>query len=95
MRLVYVVITFFLLFMTSAQCQQTAGHVSHSELLQVFGKAIEINPQDADAWYNKGVALYNLGRYEEAIKAYDEAIKLNPQDTDAWYNPNLPDQIGA
>jgi tetratricopeptide (TPR) repeat protein len=38
------------------------------------------------AWYNKGVALYNLGKYDEAIKAYDMAIEINPRDTDAWNN---------
>jgi len=27
----------------------------------------ELDPKDAVAWYNKGDALHNLGRYEEAI----------------------------
>ena len=26
----------------------------------------------AEAWSNKGVALGNLGKYDEAIKCYDE-----------------------
>ena len=49
-------------------------------------KAIEIDPQYSAAWKNKGLALYNLNKYEEAIKAYDKAIEINPQDSAAWYN---------
>ena len=42
-----------------------------------------------DAWYNKGVALNDLGKYDEAIKAYDRAIELNPEDSDAWCNKGV------
>ena len=35
-------------------------------------------PNDAMAWNNKGHALDNQGKYDEAIKAYDEAIRLDP-----------------
>ncbi len=41
---------------------------------------------DSNAWYNKGVALRKLGRYEEALQAIDKALKLKPDDFDAWYN---------
>src|SRR4051794_1115877 len=37
-------------------------------------------------WNGKGLALYNLGRYEEAIKHYDKALELNPNDSRNWYN---------
>ena len=43
----------------------------------------------SDAWNNKGLALDNLGRYEEAIKYYDKAIELDPNNADAWYNKGL------
>ena len=35
---------------------------------------------------NKGNALNNLNKYDEAIKAYDKAIEINPQNSMAWYN---------
>ena len=41
------------------------------------------------AWYNKGIALDDLGRYEEAIKAYDKAIELKPDYQKAWYNKGI------
>jgi tetratricopeptide (TPR) repeat protein len=40
-------------------------------------------------WDNKGNALYEQGKYDEAIKAYDEAIKLDPNDANAWYNKGV------
>jgi tetratricopeptide (TPR) repeat protein len=35
-----------------------------------------INFADSLAWNNKGNALRNLGRYEEAIRAFDVSIEL-------------------
>ncbi len=40
--------------------------------------------QTAEDWNNKGLALYYLGRYDEAIQAYDRAIEITPQFADAW-----------
>jgi tetratricopeptide (TPR) repeat protein len=37
-------------------------------------------------WYNKGVALGELGKYEEAIKCYDRAIEIKSNYEQAWYN---------
>jgi tetratricopeptide (TPR) repeat protein len=35
--------------------------------------------QTAEYWQNKGSALNNLGKYEEALKAFDEAIRLTSE----------------
>ncbi len=56
-----------------------------NESIYYFNKATEIDPQNANAWYNKGFALHYLGKYEEAIAAYDNAIEIDPQYTDALY----------
>ncbi len=37
----------------------------------------------AEDQYNKGLALYNQSKYDDAIQAYDEAIRLDPNDTRA------------
>lgn len=44
--------------------------------LQAFDKAIELSPQDADAWNGKSVTLYHLGRYLEidAQMGKDEGV---------------------
>jgi tetratricopeptide (TPR) repeat protein len=35
-----------------------------------YNKAIELFPRDPDLWNEKGLALNELKRYEEAIKSY-------------------------
>ncbi len=56
-----------------------------TEALNVFNKAIEIEPKDVNAWYNKSVTLSKLDRNEEALKAIDEAIKIIPNITIYWF----------
>jgi len=51
-----------------------------------YDKAIEIKPDDHDAWYNRGKALGDLSRYEEAIASYDKAIEIKADYHYAWYN---------
>ena len=53
-------------------------------------KALEINPQNADAYYNnKGLSLYYSGSYIEAIECYDKALELNSQFACAYNNKGL------
>ncbi len=46
--------------------------------LQAFEKTLELRPDFAEAWHNKGVILTKLGRPGEAHKAFEDAGKLNP-----------------
>ncbi len=41
------------------------------------------------AWNNKGIALKDLGKYEEAIQAYDKAIEIKPDYHLAWNNKGI------
>ncbi|MEW6619491.1 MAG: serine/threonine-protein kinase, partial [bacterium] len=44
-----------------------------------------------EAWElsNKGTALLNLGRSQEAISCYDEALEINPKDAEVWNNKGV------
>ena len=39
--------------------------------------------------YNKGLALGNLGKYQEAIEWYDKALKIDPNYVDALNNKGI------
>ena len=48
-----------------------------------YDRALALNSDDHQAWYNRGVALSNLGRYEEAIASYDRALVIKPDKVEA------------
>lgn len=47
-------------------------------------KAANSSQELSYAWISKGVALYELGRYEEAFSALDNATKADPKNLMAW-----------
>ncbi|WP_135605447.1 tetratricopeptide repeat protein [Methanococcoides sp. NM1] len=58
----------------------------YKESITYFDKALEIDPNHADAWNNKGFALFSLSSYPEALECFDKSIELNPDNADAWFN---------
>ena len=65
-----------------------------------YTKAIELNPDYAMAFYNRGVIKNELKDYERSIQDYNSAIELNPNYSMAYYNrglikDNLGNQSGA
>ncbi|WP_461459117.1 tetratricopeptide repeat protein [Methanothrix sp.] len=48
-----------------------------------------IENESREFWYNKGNALYELGKYDEAIEAYEQAIRLDPNYAAAWNNRGI------
>jgi tetratricopeptide (TPR) repeat protein len=62
------------------------SHLYSDPRIMAYDKVIEFNPQLADAWFNKGRALYDQDKYSEAIIAYDRAVEINPRLAGAWYS---------
>jgi tetratricopeptide (TPR) repeat protein len=52
--------------------------------LEHFDKAIELDPNNALAWNNKGNTLFRLGRYNEALACIDKAIEIDPNYSNAY-----------
>jgi len=46
-------------------------------------------PDRAEEWCNKGIALGNLNRLEEALACIEEALRLRPDYAEAWYNKGV------
>ena len=61
----------------------------YKEALVSYDQALEVKPDNHEAWNNRGNALRNLGRYEEAIAAYDQALEVKPDKHEAWYNRGI------
>ena len=65
-----------------------------------YSKAIQLNPDYADAYNNRGCANLYFKDYTEAIADYNIAIQLNPDNDKAYYNRGnakyyLDDKNGA
>jgi tetratricopeptide (TPR) repeat protein len=41
---------------------------------------------DALAWNDRGVALYNQSKYDEALQAFDRSVEIDPQLDGVWSN---------
>jgi tetratricopeptide (TPR) repeat protein len=52
---------------------------------------IEMDPEDPNAYNNRGIALAKEGRYEKAITQFTRALKRNPVFAEAYYNRGLVD----
>jgi Flp pilus assembly protein TadD len=46
--------------------------------MEHFQKALQLNPDNAEANYNLANALVQKGRFEEAVTYYNHALRLNP-----------------
>ena len=49
-----------------------------SESLVAGQKSVQLDPQDAEAYYNLGIVMQELGRLDEAEAIYKKAITLKP-----------------
>ena len=58
----------------------------YDRALHDFNKAVELDPQDATAYLNRGLTYYNQGSYTPAMKDFDQAIRLDPDDAEAVYH---------
>ncbi|MEH2243176.1 tetratricopeptide repeat protein [Nostoc sp.] len=49
-----------------------------------FNQAIRLNPNNAQPYYNRGLARSGLGDHTGAISDYNQALRLNSKFTDAY-----------
>ena len=54
-----------------------------------YTKALEIDPQNAYTYSNRGLAKSNLRDYQGAITDYNRAIEINPKDADLLFNRGI------
>jgi tetratricopeptide (TPR) repeat protein len=49
-----------------------------------FNRVIELKPDYANAWFNRGEIRYDQGQHEEAAADYSQALRLNDKDAGAY-----------
>ncbi len=57
--------------------------------IQCFDQVLSIDPQHAEAWMLKAIALTGLTRYEEAIESFDRALDIEPENEPARKGKSL------
>jgi tetratricopeptide (TPR) repeat protein len=55
----------------------------YEDSIECFDKALELDPNYENAWYNKGYTLCNIGNYLEADECFDKFLEINPESVDA------------
>jgi tetratricopeptide (TPR) repeat protein len=69
--------------------KNTIDEEDYIQASQAFENAVQIQPEDPDAWFSLAFCLGKLGRYEEAIRAIKKSIRINPHSGSSWYNLGL------
>jgi tetratricopeptide (TPR) repeat protein len=54
------------------------------QTITLNGRPIDMPDTNITTAINKGLDLYNQGKYDQAIKSYDDAIQLDPNNPDTW-----------
>lgn len=60
-----------------------------------YSNAIKLNPNHADAYYERGDFYYEMDEYGKAVADYSKTIELNPSHAEAYYSRGCAyDEIG-
>jgi len=63
---------------------------AYQDAIPLHDQAIATEPRFSLAWVNKGIALKNLGRLDEAIECYDQVIQeIDAEYKKAWHNKGV------
>ncbi|MCH7510921.1 MAG: tetratricopeptide repeat protein, partial [Chloroflexi bacterium] len=49
-------------------------------------RALQLRPDDPESLMGRGVALGDMGRYQEALQTYERALQLRPDNPGTLYN---------
>ena len=61
----------------------------YNQSLQAFQKALDLDPDDAEAWRGRAIAYSGLKDNDEALKASDKAVEIDPGYGQAWLDRGI------
>lgn len=69
-----------------AQANAAAGARNLQQAVQLYDRAIAVDPSQPEAYYKRANVLKDLGQFEAAIAGYDQAIERKPDYAFAFCN---------
>jgi tetratricopeptide (TPR) repeat protein len=57
--------------------------------INYFKRIIDLDPENYRAYYNLGIAYFNLEKYKEALNSYETALSIKPDYKHGYYNIGL------
>ena len=67
----------------------------YEKAVEDYDRAIEINPDNANAFNNRGIAKGMLGKYAAASEDFEKAIKIKPTFVEAIRNRDIAKDMGG
>ena len=61
----------------------------YEKAVKIFDRIIELDPNNYKAFYNKGIAYFNMDEMQKALEWYFKALKIKPDYMVAYYNIGL------
>lgn len=106
-KLIFTSVTFICLllnpgFIVKAQDEPTAlmkaiyltKEGDYNLALEYCNSAIQKHPENAEGYYIRGFARYNLGEYNKAIKDFDSTLSIDKNHADAYlYRGNCKKEL--
>lgn len=62
---------------------------------ECYNKAIELNPDNAENYFNRGNVKLNNAQYDEAHDDFDRAIALDPENAKLYHAKGLAFQAAS
>ena len=62
----------------------------NEEAVGYYRAALAVRPDVGDAWYNSGLELEEMDRWDDALAALEQCVRLDPRHGSARYAPSPP-----
>ena len=72
-----------------SQAEFLRGHKRYDEAITLYEKILEVKPDLANVYINRGAVYYEKRQLDQALTDFDQAITINPRIAEAFINRGL------